>query len=70
MSGQQPRFIRAARVPELYGVSRRTLARMEQRDPAFPKPHRLNARLLMFRTAELDAYFSRPGDTQEDTADV
>ena len=70
MPGQQPRFLRAARVPELYGISRRTLARMEQRDPAFPKPRRLNARLLIFKTAELDAYFSRPGRTHEDTTDV
>lgn len=60
MSSQTtPRFIRASRIPMVYGVSRRTVFRREKFDPAFPKAKRLSSRLVMFSVEELDSYFTR-----------
>ena len=57
MSSQPPRFINAAAVPKVYGISRRTLTRREKDDPQFPKAHRLSSRLVVFEVAALDDYF-------------
>ena len=67
----QPRFIRAARVPDLYAISRRTLARWEKADPNFPKVRRLSSRLLVLKVDELERYFEQRNQaTTQETADV
>ncbi len=52
-----PELIRPATAAARYDLSRRTIARRVHDDPAFPQPIRVNKRLLLFKRAELDAYF-------------
>lgn len=53
-----PTLMRPGPAAARYGISRRTLARLQQADPAFPRPVRLSKRMVLHRCAELDAYFT------------
>lgn len=59
-----PEMIRAPLVAQRYSMSRRTLTRRMCDDPDFPRPIRLSKRLLLFKLAELDAYFERKREAQ------
>ena len=60
-----PELIRAPLAAQRYSMSRRTLTRRMCDDPDFPQPIRLSKRLLLFKLAELDAYFERKRAFQE-----
>ena len=46
-----------------YGMSVRTLARIAERDPKFPRATRLNCRVVLFERDALDAYFKSKRST-------
>ena len=54
-----PELIRAPLAAQRYSMSRRTPTRRMSDDPDFPRPIRMSKRLLLFKLAELDAYFER-----------
>jgi predicted DNA-binding transcriptional regulator AlpA len=60
-----PELIRAPLAAQRYAMSRRTLTRRMCDDPDFPQPIRMSKRLLLFKLAELDAYFERKRAAQE-----
>ena len=51
------KLIRTPAAATRYGFSRWTIMRMVHRDPEFPRPIRLNSRVVLFSPDELDAYF-------------
>ena len=53
----KPELLRPASAAARYDLSRRTIARRMHDDPDFPKPIRVNKRLVLFKCSELDAYF-------------
>ena len=55
----KPEAMRPAQAAATYGISRRTLARRAKDDPEFPQPIRLSLRLVLYRTVELESYFTR-----------
>lgn len=62
----QSELIRPATAAVRYDVSRRTIARRVRDDPDFPQPIRVSKRLVLFKCAELDAYFdSKRSNTKE-----
>ena len=60
-----PELIRAPLAAQRYSMSRRTLTRRMGDDPDFPRPIRMSKRLLLFKLAELDAYFERKREAQQ-----
>ena len=54
----EPELIRPSTAAARYSLSRRTLSRRMRDDPDFPQPIRMNCRMVLFRRADLDAYFS------------
>ncbi|WP_036593113.1 helix-turn-helix transcriptional regulator [Ottowia thiooxydans] len=51
-------LLRPASAAARYDMSRRTLTRLLHSDPSFPRPIHKSRRMVLFRRAELDAYFS------------
>ena len=60
-----PELIRAPLAAQRYSMSRRTLTRRMCDDPDFPQPIRMSKRLLLFKLAELEAYFERKREAQQ-----
>lgn len=57
MNTTEPELLRPATAAKRYDFCTRTLERLRKADPTFPKPIRLGKRLVLFKRAELDAYF-------------
>lgn len=58
MNTIEPELLRPATAAKRYDFCTRTLERLRKDDPAFPEPIRLGRRLVLFKRAELDAYFA------------
>lgn len=57
-------FLTSSQVASALGVSKRTVARMVERDPLFPKPVRWNKKLVRWNAGEIERYSqARKGGT-------
>lgn len=54
----EEKYLRPKHAAERCGLSIRTLARLLNSDPGFPRPIRLSSRLILFSQRELDCYLN------------